>query len=281
MTFRLDRVWAIARKDVAVALRSRAVVVPLVVVPVVILGVLPLLALVAPQVVNVPGASDLGLVLERMPPSFTERFEGMTEEQILVTVLLVYLFAPLYLLVPVMVASVLAADAFAGEKERGTLEALAYAPVTASEVFAGKTLAALVPAWTVAWVGLVLYAVVANAAAWPVMGKVFFPTASWWWLAFFVAPGVAALALGATVVVSARVDTFQEAYQTGAVVVVPIVLLVVGQASGVVVLSTTAVIVMGGVAWSAAVVVAWWGVRSFTNDRWWRSGASPKPVRSR
>ena len=39
-----------------------------------------------------------------------------------------YLLAPLFLIVPLMVSAVLAADAFAGEKERKTLESLLHLP---------------------------------------------------------------------------------------------------------------------------------------------------------
>ena len=39
-----------------------------------------------------------------------------------------YLLAPLFLIVPLMVSAVLAADAFAGEKERRTLESLLHLP---------------------------------------------------------------------------------------------------------------------------------------------------------
>ena len=40
-----------------------------------------------------------------------------------------YLLAPLFLIVPLMVSAVLAADAFAGEKERKTLERLLHLPL--------------------------------------------------------------------------------------------------------------------------------------------------------
>ena len=40
-----------------------------------------------------------------------------------------YLLAPLFLIVPLMVSAVLAADAFAGEKERRTMESLLHLPV--------------------------------------------------------------------------------------------------------------------------------------------------------
>lgn len=254
---------AIVRKDLLVVRQTKAVLLPIVIVPLVLLLVLPILAAFAPQLINLPGASDLTGLLDRMPESFAARFVGLTEAQTVVTLLLVYLFAPMYLIVPLIVASVIAADAFAGEKERRTLEALLYTPTTDEELLVGKLLAGFVPALAVAWGGFLLYTVVANAAGWPVMGRLFFPTPMWWVLALWVAPAVAGVGLGATVLVSARVNTFQEAYQIGGVVVLPIVLLVVGQAAGVVVLSTAVVAALGAAFWAVAVVLLVVGARTF------------------
>jgi hypothetical protein len=85
----------------------------------------------------------------------------------------------------------------------------------------------------------------------------------WGILALFVAPGVAALGLGATVLVSLRVNTFQEAYQVGALVVLPLILLVVGQAAGVVVLSPIFVVALGTIVWGLALGLLAWGARGF------------------
>jgi ABC-2 type transport system permease protein len=254
---------AIVAKDLAVVRRSKAVMLPIIIVPLIMVLVLPLVASFAPSFANVPGASDLGALIEQMPESFQAQLAPYDEEQRLVVVLLVYLFAPLFLVVPTMVASVIAADAFAGEKERKTLEALLHTPTSDTELVLAKLAVGFVPAVVVAWGAFVVYTVVANAAAWPTMGRIFFPTAMWWVLALLVAPGVAAFGLGATVLVSARVSTFQEAYQIGGLVVVPLVLLVVGQAAGVVFLSTALVAVIGVVFWALAAVLIALGLRTF------------------
>ncbi len=259
-------VRAIVRKDLAVVLQSKAVLLPIIIVPAVMLLVLPIVASFAPQFVNLPGAGDLRGMLEQMPESFRVRFAHLDEAQTIVTLLLVYLFAPMYLIVPLMVASVIAADAFAGEKERRTLEALLFTPTTDRELLLGKLLSGFVPAMAVAWGGFLVYAVVANAAAWPTMGRVFFPTAMWWVLALWVAPAVAAVGLGATVLVSARVNTFQEAYQIGGVVVLPIVVLLLGQATGVLVFSTALVVLLGAVFWVAAGAMLHFGARRFSRS---------------
>jgi ABC-2 type transport system permease protein len=84
--------------------------------------------------------------------------------------------APLYLLVPLVVATVIAADSFAGERERGTLEALLHTPTTDRELLTGKFLAAWLPAVTVAWAGFAVYSVLANVLMWPARERIFFPS---------------------------------------------------------------------------------------------------------
>ena len=54
-----------------------------------------------------------------------------------------------------MVSAVLAADAFAGEKERRTLEGLLHLPISDRDLFLAKLLAAFLPAIAVSWVGFV------------------------------------------------------------------------------------------------------------------------------
>ena len=46
-----------------------------------------------------------------------------------------YMFAPFFLIIPLMVSSILAADSIVGEKERNTLEGLLYTPLTDQELY--------------------------------------------------------------------------------------------------------------------------------------------------
>ncbi|MGD2206268.1 MAG: ABC transporter permease subunit [Anaerolineae bacterium] len=256
---------AIVRKDLKVVFQNKGVSVPLIVVPVMILGILPILATFAPLLQDVPGAPFAGLdnFIGNMPPGLQAELAGLNEMQTIVVLALVYFLAPMYLILPLMVASVIAADSFAGEKERKTLEALLYTPTTDLELFLAKLLSAWLPALGIAWGGFVLYGLVANLAAWPTMGRIFFPNAMWIALALWVAPAVAGLGLGVTVLISARAQSFQEAYQMGAVVVLPILLLVVGQATGVIYFSIWPVLLLGLVFWLIDAALLWLGRRTF------------------
>jgi len=121
----------------------------------------------------------------------------------------------------------------------------------------------MVPAVAIAWVGFLLYSVTANVAGWSTMGRIFFPNLMWIVLALWVAPAVAGLGLGITVLVSARAETFQEAYQLGGIVVLPILLLVVGQATGVLYFSSWLVVALGLVFWIVDAVLFYLGARRF------------------
>ena len=102
-----------------------------------------------------------------------------------------------------------------------------------------------------------------NGAGKTTMGRVFFPNAMWIALALWVAPAVAGLGLGVTVLISARAQGFQEAYQMGAIVVLPILLLVIGQATGVMYFNSGLVLLLGLVLWAIDVALLWFGGRSF------------------
>jgi ABC-type transport system involved in multi-copper enzyme maturation permease subunit len=260
---------AIIRKDSQVIWQNKGVMIPMIVVPMIMFIVLPALAAFIPLLGDAPGAplNDLQMLLDSMPEALQESLGAYTPLQQVVVLALVYMLAPMYLIVPLMVASVIAADSFAGEKERKTLEALFYTPTTDQELLLGKLLAAWLPAVAVALIGFLLYSIVANLAAWPTMGAIFFPTLMWGVLAIFVAPAVAGLGLLVTVLISARAEGFQDAYQMSAVVVLPLLLLVIGQATGVMYLSTGLVVLLGAALWLIDILLLWWGGRWFRRTR--------------
>ena len=253
---------AIVRKDLAIVLQSKAVMIPIAIVPLVMFILLPLLiGLGGPALINLPGGQEQ--FLAELPAGLRAALEGLTTVQQPVVLVLVYLFAPLYLIVPLMVASVIAADSFAGEKERKTLEVLLYAPIGDRELFVAKLLSAWLPAVAAGLFGFIVYALASNLAAWGVMGRVFFPTWMWLVLLVWVMPAVAGMGLGVSVIVSAKVKSFQEAYQIGGVVVLPILLLVVGQISGVMIFSSWLVLLLGLALWCVTGLLLHYGSKGF------------------
>jgi ABC-type Na+ efflux pump permease subunit len=256
---------AIVRKDVALALRTKAVAMPLLIVPLLLMVGLPLLLGGIVLLTESMGmsSSDIDELQRTIPPHIQPALAGLTAAQAGLVFVLVYMFAPLFLIVPLMVSSVVAADSFAGEKERKTLEALAYTPTTDRELLLAKMLGGWIPGVLVGLLGFVLYTSVVDFVTWRVTGNIYLPNLFWLLLAFWVGPAAAGLGLGVTVLVSARVNTFQEAYQLGSLVVLPVVFLMIGQMSGLFYLNTIFVFVIGLLLWGINVVLFFLGSATF------------------
>ena len=262
-------IFAIVRKDLKVVLQNKGVVIPIIMVPLILFGLLPWLSVLAPDMVNVGGTDmdELITLINRMPTGLQDELAPYTVEQQTIIFFLVYLLAPMFLIIPLMVASVIAADSFAGERERRTLEALLYTPTTDRELFIAKLLSSWLPAIVVTLAGFLMYTVMANAAAWPTMGKIFFPNLMWVVMTLWVAPAAAGLGLCTMVLVSVRAQGFQDAYQTGSMVVLPILLLVFGQISGVMYFSVWVVLLLGVLLWGIDAALILFGARTFRRGR--------------
>ena len=262
-------IFAITRRDLLAVTRSKGVMLPLIIVPLIFMIVLPAaFGFFGPALMEMPGANlpDLSLFLDQLPSELLEQFEGYSMEQLMIVFSLVYMFAPMFLIIPLMVASVVAADSFAGEKERKTLEALIYTPTTDLELFIGKVLSAMIPAVAISLIGFLLYALTANIAAWSTMGRIFFPTTAWIILIVWVAPGTAAAGLGATVIVSSRANSFQEANQIAGVIVLPILALVIGQVTGAIYFGAIFTVLLGAFFWILGGILLYVGVGTFRRN---------------
>ncbi|MGB7876169.1 MAG: ABC transporter permease subunit [Anaerolineales bacterium] len=262
-------VFAIVRKDLKVVTQNKGVMIPIIVVPLVLFGLLPWLSLFAPNMVNIGGANmdELTALIANMPAGLQNELAPYTVEQQTIVFFLVYMLAPMFLIIPLMVASVIAADSFAGERERRTLEALLYTPTTDRDLFIGKLLSSWLPAILVALAGFILYAVMVNLAAWPTMGEIFFPNLMWVVMTLWVVPAAAGLGLSSMVLVSIRAQGFQDAYQTGGMIVLPILLLVFGQIAGVMYFSVWLVLLLGLLLWAIDAALIWFGSRTFRRGR--------------
>lgn len=256
--------WAVVRRDLLTLVGSKATALPLLLLPVVIFAGLPLLVAVAPSAVNLP-VSDVDTLIEVLPGASTVGLP--TDPQMQLTyLLLVYLLAPMLLIVPVMLSVVAAAGAIAGERERRTLEILLLSPMTDRQLFVAKTLGAWLPAVAITLLGSIVYQVVATLAL-ADTGIRPFPNLLWTLLILWVAPALAAAALGAVVVLSARARTSQDAMQLGGVLVLPLVALAVAQATGLLALGPATVAAAGAVLWVLAALLLRAGTRSLERDR--------------
>jgi ABC-type Na+ efflux pump permease subunit len=266
MNFRSIR--TLMAKDLKEVRQNKGAWIPAVVVPLIVMILLPGAVILVPT--QIPAAAQalaapngLGQMLRFVTPFMGDRLAGLNSGQAWIVLTIGYMLAPFLLIMPLMLSTIIGAESFVGEKERKTLEALIYTPTRDSELFLGKMLASILPAIVLAWISFILYGIVANLAAWPVMGRIWFPTATWWPLILWLTPAIATLGLGVTVLISIRAKTFMEAYQMSGSLVILVLILLAGQVSGILFLSVGVSLAVGAVIWVVDGILIWFGVHTF------------------
>ncbi len=262
----------IAGKDIKEATQNKSVWLPILIVPLIFVVLMPVGMILAisstgATEVNPLNDPDFVMFVERMPKFLSDLIDGLDSAQSGIVLLVGYLFAPFFLIMPLMFSTVIASESFAGERERKTVEALLYTPATDTELFLGKVLAALAPALLITWGGFLVYSVVVNVAAFSVMGRIWFPLPSWYPLILWVSPAISLLGIAVTVLISGKVQTFMGAYQSSGSLVLLVLALLAGQATGVLYLSVVSVIVIGLVLFLVDAVLMYYAIRTFNRDK--------------
>ena len=258
----------IALKDLSEVRKNKTAWMPAVIIPLVFFVLIPVAILVVPHLPFVKeGMLKTNISIEELmvilPVEIKSLISGKTPDQIFPFIFLGYLFAPMFLIMPLMVSSIISSESFAGERERKTLEGLLYTPTTDHELFLGKVLAAFVPAVVLSWISFLLYTIVVNVLGYPIMGYIWFPLKTWWPLIFWITPAISLLGVSVTVLISSKVNTFMEAYQSGGSLVLIVLGLVVGQATGVLYLSVPVGMAVGLLLWCIDLVLVSLCLKSF------------------
>jgi ABC-2 type transport system permease protein len=258
---------AIAVKDFKEVRQNKAAWVPALVVPMIFAVVIPLAFSLLPQLIPAAEAAkqmgDMQDLIMRLPPAIQEIFARTSLEQGFVIYMTAFLFAPMFLIMPLMFSSIIGSDSFVGERERKTMEALLYTPSSDGTLLMGKIIASVVPAILLSWLSYTIYIIVVNAASWPLFGHIWFPLPAWWPLMFWLTPAISLLGMSATVLISSRVKTFMEAYQLTGSLVILVLALVIGQLSGVLYLGVFSTFAIGTLVWVVDAVLIYVGVRTF------------------
>jgi ABC-type Na+ efflux pump permease subunit len=125
-------------------------------------------------------------------------------------------------LLPLTIASGIAAGQFAGEKEKGNLTPLLAAPVSNRAIFAGKTLGAVLPAMLYSAIAIVSYLVEIAVFIGP--GKLLLLPPALALSMIALVPAVAIFAATIASVISSRVRTYQAAQSIAGLLLIPIFL---------------------------------------------------------
>jgi len=140
-------------------------------------------------------------------------------------------FMAYFLLIPAMVPMAIATQSVIGEKVARSLEPQLATPLEVSELLAGKTLAAALPALLATWAVYVAYGLVNGAIADPRLSRFVFSDV-WLTAMATLVPLICMFSVLLGIVVSSRVNDPRTAQQIGGFVVIPIIAVAVAQFFG-------------------------------------------------
>jgi ABC-2 type transport system permease protein len=113
----------------------------------------------------------------------------------------------------------------------------------------------------------ILYTAMVDLSGWVTMKEILLPNLMWIALVFWVAPATAGLSLVIMVFASAKAQGFQDAYQTGGMVVLPVLALVYGQIGGVMYFTVGFVMILGLAFWILLAVLLWLASKKFNREQ--------------
>lgn len=143
----------------------------------------------------------------------------------------------LFLLLPLLVPTILAAYSIVGEKTSRTLEPVLASPVHTWQLLVGKSLVAWLPATLLTWVCGLIYGLGLHLTSLSERVTAAIVTLPWLLVLLLCAPLLALITVALAVLISSRVNDPRTAQQMSGMVVVPILVLIFSQLSGALILS--------------------------------------------
>ncbi|MBU5593158.1 ABC transporter permease subunit [Clostridium sp. MSJ-4] len=236
---------ALIYKDINEITSSKRVIMPMTIVPIVLTVIIPIGILIGASFITNDSSmlTKMDPLLKKLPYEYT----AYTPAQLLIKVMINFMFPSYFLIIPIMCSGVIGASSFVGEKEHKTLESLLYTPISMEQLLRAKILGVFVPSYLVTLISFIAIGIIFNIGGFMYFGGFIFPDIKWLIIIFWISPAINLLSLIFTVMVSAKSETFQEAQQVSGLLVIPVILVLVAQMTGVFLLSKGVMFIGGSV----------------------------------
>lgn len=222
----MNAMTAIIKKDLKSVTDNRRMFASLMIVPLVLMIFLPSIFLVMLRFA--PADPDIEKLLALLPGAMRQE----TWQQAAAGLMMNFILPPFFLMIPVMTASIMAASAFVGEKEKHTLETLLYCPLSVRQIFRAKVMASFLLSMLVSLISFAVMLLVTELESYFLLGTLLVPGINWLVILALVSPAISLIAVTLIVRGSAKAQTVEESQQSAVFLILPVILLVVGQTTG-------------------------------------------------
>lgn len=255
-------IWTIMRKDMSDLRRNRNAMIPMFMLPVIMFVVVPIAIILMCYALG-DRSINLQGIIGSLPSGVIPK--GYTQTQSLAYAILIYYLAPMYMLLPALIANVSASSSFVGEKEHRTLEGLMSSPVTNIDLVVAKSLASMVPTLISSFSTTIFYALIIDGLGYNLFGGMVFPNAAWLIITFITAPLTALLAVCIVTSISQRTNTVMDAQGMGMVVLIPFIGFIAMMVAGYMTLNVGTILMASGLL-AIADVIGLIGIAKLTDS---------------
>ncbi|MBE2255122.1 MAG: ABC transporter permease subunit [Ignavibacteria bacterium] len=231
---------AFIKKDLKTVFGDKLIYLPVVIVPAIFCIILPLGFIIG---ANFMPESTMNADFKNLP--LPEELSHLNMNEKFLYMSLNTIFPSLFLLIPVMSASIIAGTGFVGERENKTIESILYTPVSTTDIFNAKVLSAFIPSFIYTIFTFLVFLLIIFIGILISEVKIVFPYEKWLVLIFWLSPAIALLSVFIMVLVSAKAKTFQQAQQRIVYIILPVILIGVGQISGLFIVNTFIIFLLG------------------------------------
>lgn len=256
-----NAMFAIIKKDFRGVASNRRLFSALLIVPLILTIVLPSIFVIT--IHFVPNDPDVAKLLLLLPEA--ARMESL--ELTVSSMILNYILPVFFLVIPIMTASIMAASAFVGEKERHTLETLLYCPLTLKQIFQAKVWASFLLSMLVSLISFTAMFLVIETELFFLAGRLLIPSVSWLVVMLLLSPAISLIAVTLIVRGSAKAQSVEESQQAAVFLIIPLILLIAGQFTGVLLMSVWILLGLGMVCAILAWILLQKSMRRFTYEK--------------
>lgn len=225
------KIKALMYKEYLVLSKDKNIFIPLIIIPILFSIVFPSIFIILMK--------ENSMIINRIPEEALKILSNIsiygstdTNSKIIYFILM-YLFLPIFFLLPIISSSIISTESFVGEKERKTIEYLLSTPLKITELIFGKILFSFTIAIVIEWLSMIVYLFILNFLGHKILHMLFLPNIIWLISGLLLAPLISFLAIEVTIFISLKSKTIKSAQSISALMILPIILLFISQASGV------------------------------------------------
>ncbi|MBE5064023.1 hypothetical protein INF30_12235 [Lachnospiraceae bacterium DSM 108991] len=233
----------IVKKDIFSVLGNKRLICLISLVPVILTLVMPSILIIYVAKSNIE-LDRFYSVLKQPIIDSMENFTKYEQKELIIAFFIDNILPIFFLLIPTMSSSIISANSFVGEKEKGTLETLYLSPIKVQDIFIAKVKVSIIFSMALNIIVFFVMCIELNILLSVLGFQYFVPGVRWGILLLITSLAITILSTTFVIKSSKKSETAEEAQQSAVFIILPIMALVVGQFAGLIFISDLLVIVV-------------------------------------